>query len=136
MSCSAARSSWVTTSVGLDSTLTWARGDTKVDLSVSNDFGAAASGQEQQTLQSSLGVTQKLTNISPALTANVNLGYNIVSYSGPRVDDYWSSSVGLTYILGGGWSVAANYKFQNNASNNTGSSYQENTLGVTLSAKF
>jgi hypothetical protein len=122
------------TSVGADSSFQWQESDvTLITFGLSNDFGAASSGQEQQTLAANAGIREQL---SKQLTGIVNLGYNIINYSGPRVDDYWTSTFGLTYEISKTWSASATYEFQNNASNQTGSSFADNTVTFKVSLRF
>lgn len=122
------------TSVGLDSALTWQESATNTfTLNLSNDFGAAASGQEQQVLAISGGLQTQLTE---QLIGLVNLGYNIINYSGPRVDDYWSSSFGLRYNFSRTWSATVTYNYQNNASNAVGNSFSDNVIALKVSLMF
>lgn len=100
-------------SVGVQSNIQWAESATDTfTFGLSNQFGAASSGQEQQTLALTGGLQHKL---SEQLLASVNLGYSIINYSGPRVDDYWSSTFALRYNLSATWAAAISYKYQNNA---------------------
>ncbi len=123
------------TSVGLDSNFTWNYSEiTQYTLGVSNDFGAAASGQEQQTLAINAGAQTQL--ISQVLVGSANVSYSIINYSGPRVDDYWTSTLALKYLLSKTWSVSASYKFQNDASNADGSSFSDNTVALIVSLTY
>jgi hypothetical protein len=122
------------TSVGLDSNLTWQESAVNTfTFSLSNDFGAAASGQEQQVLAFSAGLQSQL---SQQLVGFANVGYNIINYTGPRKDDYFSGSLGLRYNLSRTWSITGAYNYMDNGSNTVGNSFSDNTFTLKVSLTF
>ncbi len=122
------------TSIGLDSKLTWQESAVNTfNFTLSNDFGAAASGQEQQTLALSAGVQSQL---SEQLIGFGSVGYNIINYSGPRKDNYFTGSVGVRYNLSRTWSITAAYNYLDNGSNAAGNSFSDNTLTLKVSLTY
>jgi polysaccharide biosynthesis protein VpsM len=101
-----------------------------LQLTVSNDFGVSASGQEQKNF--SVGGVLS-TKVSEQLSFNAGLSFRSIDYY-TRTDDYVEGQVGVDYIVSKNVTIAGAYAYRNNESALAGSDFTNNVFS--LAAKF
>ena len=99
--------------VGVDASLNYALSSRTVyQLTISNDFGSAASGDS--TKEFSVGV-QGSTNLTQQLSLNGGFSYRAIEYT-TREDDYFEGQIGLNYVYNQNLNFGASFVHRKNDS--------------------
>jgi polysaccharide biosynthesis protein VpsM len=101
-----------------------------LQLTVSNDFGVSASGQEQKNFSVGGVVSSKVTD---QLSLKAGLSFRNIDYY-TRKDDYVEGQLGADYIVSNNITIAGAYAYRNNQSGQAGGDFTNNVFS--LAAKF
>lgn len=122
-------------SLGLDADLTWsATPKLSVMLGLSRDFGVAGAGDSTEDTSVDLS---SYYLISTHFAASANVGYTLRDYTnGAREDDQYVLGLRFSYSPNQYWSFSTGYTYDENSSNNAGSSYENHTLDLTATLRY
>ena len=120
--------------LGYDANLVYAYSEkTSFTLGGSNSYGTDSFGDRQRSTSLSLrGETQLVDQFDGF--AQVAYAHNV--YPQLRTDDFYDSSVGVTYTLSKQVSVTAGYDYRTNSSTQSGAQFNENLLSVSASLRY
>jgi len=121
--------------VGIESELDWAYSEkTAFNFKVNNDYVIAATGHTQEGLTFAAGFTADATD---TVSLDSGLSYsNYIYKQSPREDDFWKFHIGGTVRINDYFDLHGRFSYQDNSSNQLGSSYSAGVVEISTSFRY
>jgi hypothetical protein len=105
---------------------------TRINFSVTNDFGTSPQGQQQKNFTLGGGIS---TDLSQEWTLSGGMNYRAIDY-GKRTDDYFELNLGAAYIISANVRIQGGYAYRSYSSDISSIEFKNNVFSVAANFSY
>jgi uncharacterized protein (PEP-CTERM system associated) len=106
---------------------------TDFSLNAQSGFETTPAGQSQRSYGLNLGGRIRFND---AYGASAGLGYKLIDFANTRQDHFVTLDLGFTHTISNRVSLAADYRYQNNISNDSNGAFAANTISFSANFRY